>query len=241
MKLLLLITAVLSATSLSAADDNAVYADALKKITTSQVKIIEVNDTPIGDIKEVMVDAGRGSEILYLSADGKYIINGSLFDIEGRVDLTEQKKSGIRKDLIAGISAAERINFYPEEMKYHVTVFTDIDCGYCRKLHAEMAQYNELGIGVSYLFFPRAGLQSGSFDKAVNVWCANDQQEAMTLAKAGEPVQPQKCDNPIARHYQAGLTAGVSGTPALVLDDGTLMPGYLPPAQLKQRLDVLGK
>jgi thiol:disulfide interchange protein DsbC len=239
MKLIIIMLAALSGGLVQAAEDQAVFEGALKKITSSQVKIIEVNPTPIGDIKEVMVDAGRGSEILYISADGKYIINGSLFDIENRVDLTDQKKSMIRKDLIEGIAAAERINFYPEDMKYHVTVFTDIDCGYCRKLHAEMSQYNDLGIGVSYLFFPRAGVQSASFDKAVNVWCAADQQNAMTMAKAGEPVEPQKCDNPIESHYKAGMTAGVSGTPALVLDNGTLMPGYLPPAQLKQRLDAL--
>ena len=234
-----ILAALFSGLSFAADEQQTVIEDALKKITSSQVKIIEVNPTPIGDIKEVMVDAGRGSEILYISADGKYIINGSLFDIDNRVDLTDQKKSLIRKDLIDGITAGERINFYPEDMKYHVTVFTDIDCGYCRKLHAEMAQYNELGIGVSYLFFPRAALQSASFDNAVNVWCAKDQQNAMTMAKAGEPVEPQQCDNPIESHYKAGMTAGVSGTPALVLDNGTLMPGYLPPAQLKQRLDML--
>ncbi|MGJ8662306.1 MAG: thioredoxin fold domain-containing protein, partial [Marinicella sp.] len=145
----------------------------------------------------------------------------------------------LRKELLAKMGDSQRINFYPENMEHHVTVFTDIDCGYCRKLHAEMTQYNDLGIGISYLFFPRAGLQSASFDKAVNVWCATDQQQAMTLAKAGETVEPQKCDNPITDHYKAGLSSGVSGTPALVLDNGMIMPGYLPPQQLKQRLDAI--
>ncbi len=223
----------------NAADDKAMYEEALKKIASANIKVLEVNPTPIPSVKEVMVDGGRGSEILYISEDGKYIINGTIFDIENRVDLTDQKKSVIRKELMAKFSASQRIDFLPEKMDHHVTVFTDIDCGYCRKLHAEMAQYNELGIGISYLFFPRAGLQSGSFDKAVNVWCAADQQQAMTLAKAGEAVDAKTCDNPIAEHYKAGVTAGVSGTPALVLDNGTLMPGYLPPIQLKQRLDSL--
>ncbi len=230
---------LLSLNAAMAEGDKEKFAAALSKVTPANVKVIEVNDTPIKGIKEVMVDGGRGSEILYLSEDGKYIINGSLFDIENRVDLTDKKKSVLRKDIMAKMGDSQRINFYPEKMDHHVTVFTDIDCGYCRKLHAEMAQYNELGIGISYLFFPRAGLNSGSFDKAVNVWCAKDQQNAMTMAKAGEPVDPQKCDNPIADHYKAGLSSGVSGTPALVLDDGTIMPGYLPPQQLKLRLDSL--
>jgi len=120
-------------------------------------------------------------------------------------------------------------------------VFTDLDVWYCRKLHAEMAQYHEMAIGISYLFIPREGLQSGASDEAVNVWCANDQQQAMTMAKAGEAVEAKQCDNPIADHYRAGMSAGVSGTPALVLDNGMMMPGYLPPAQLKQRLDALNK
>jgi thiol:disulfide interchange protein DsbC len=241
MKILLSMVLILSAHMSYAAEDVALFETALKKLTASDVKVIEVNPTPVSGVKEVLVDGGRGSEILYISDDGKYIINGSIFDIEKRIDLTDKKKSVIRKDMLTKIGKSQRIDFYPEdkEMTHHITVFTDIDCGYCRKLHAEMSDYNDLGIGISYLFFPRAGLQSGSFDKAVNVWCASDQQEAMTLAKAGEPVEAQTCDNPIEQHYKAGITAGVSGTPALVLDDGTLMPGYLPPAQLKQRLDLI--
>ena len=238
-KLMMLLLATFSL--VKAAEDKVIFEEALKKITTANVKVLEVNETPVPGVKEVLVDGGRGSEILYVSSDGKYIINGSIYDIEKRIDLTDQKKSVIRKDLLAKIGKSQRIDFYPEgkEMEYHLTVFTDIDCGYCRKLHAEINKYNELGIGISYLFFPRAGLQSGSFDKAVNVWCAADQHKAMTLAKAGEPVEPKTCDNPIEEHYKAGLTAGVSGTPALILDDGTLMPGYLPPEQLKQRLDLI--
>ncbi len=239
MKYISVISLILSANMASAEADFDKYETALSKVSSSNIKVLSVEDTPISGVKEVMIDGGRGSEILYLSDDGKYIINGSLFDIDNRVDLTDQKKSGIRKDLLASMGDSQRINFYPENMTQHVTVFTDIDCGYCRKLHAEMAEYNELGIGISYLFFPRAGLQSASFDKAVNVWCAADQQKAMTMSKAGEPVEPKTCDNPIAEHYKAGISSGVSGTPALVLDDGTIMPGYLPPQQLKQRLDSL--
>ncbi len=225
----------------TAADDKEIFAESLKKLSNSEIEIVEVNATPISGIKELVIDAGRGSEIIYMSSDGKYIVNGSIVDLATRTNLTDQKKSVIRKDMMANIGKSQRIDFFPEgkEMEHHITVFTDIDCGYCRKLHAQMSEYNDLGIGISYLFFPRAGLQSGSFDKAVNVWCAADQQKAMTLAKAGEPVEAKSCDNPIEQHYKAGVSSGVSGTPALVLDDGTLMPGYLPPEQLKQRLDLI--
>jgi len=110
------------------------------------------------------------------------------------------------------------------------------DLTYCRKLHSQMDEYNKRGIGVSYLFFPRAGLKSNSYDKAVAVWCAEDKQEAMTKAKTGIQVDLKKCDNPVAEHYKTGQAVGVSGTPAIVLDNGTLMPGYLPPDALLQRV-----
>lgn len=231
--LLVLSTAVL------AENDVNKYNQALAKITAPGVTVTEVFDTPVAGIKELMVNTGRGTDIVYMSTDGKYLIQGSIFDIERRVDITDQKKAGLRKELMAGFSPAERIDYFPENMTHQVTVFTDIDCGYCRKLHADMAAYNDLGIGISYLFFPRSGLQTVSFDKAVNVWCAADQHKAMDTAKAGAQVAEKQCDNPVEEQYKAGMSAGVTGTPALVLEDGTMLPGYLPPQQLKQRLDSL--
>lgn len=222
-----------------AADMKEKYAAPLKKLTSQDLEIKSAVNSPIKGVVELIVDSGRGSEVYYISEDGKYLINGTIFDIENRKDITEIKKSALRKELISGISDAQRINFYPENMTHRVTVFTDIDCGYCRKLHSEIAGYNELGIGVSYLFFPRAGMKSASYDKAASVWCANNQQDAMTRSKAGEELPKKECDNPIGSHYDAGMSAGVTGTPAIVTDNGQLMPGYLPPSSLKQRLDLL--
>ena len=225
--------------NVSADVDIAPYQKALAKITAPNVKVTAVFDTPIGDIKELMVDTGRGTDIVYMSTDGLYLIQGSIFDIDRRVDITDQKKAGLRAEKLSEFGEDSRINYFPDDMKYKVTVFTDIDCGYCRKLHADMKGYNELGIGISYLFFPRSGLKTASYDKAVNVWCAADQHKAMDQAKAGSQVAEKQCDNPVAEQYQAGLTAGVTGTPALILNDGTMLPGYMPPEQLKQRLDSL--
>jgi len=215
------------------------YTAALQKITSPNVKVKTVNETPMKGVMEILVDSGRGSEIYYISDDGKFLINGTIFDIENKADLTEKRKSGMRIEMLEQFSDSGTIDFLPEDMKHHVTVFTDIDCGYCRKMHAEMEQYNELGIGISYLFFPRAGIKSGSYDKAVTVWCSKDQQEAMTQSKAGVSLDKKICDNPIEDHYTAGVSSGVNGTPAMVLDNGTMMPGYLPPAKLKERLDMM--
>lgn len=202
-------------------------------------KVSSMEETPIKGVAEIVIETGRGGEVYYISNDGKYLLNGNMIDTTTRQDLTENKKSGIRKEVVKKFGEQERIDFFPDEMKHHLTVFTDIDCGYCRKLHNEMDEYNKLGIGISYLFFPRAGLQSDSFNKAVTVWCSDDQQDAMTNAKSGIKLENKSCDNPIKEQYMAGQAAGVTGTPAMVLDNGKLMPGYLPPQQLLERLKLL--
>jgi thiol:disulfide interchange protein DsbC len=159
--------------------------------------------------------------------------------METREDLTELAKSGVRKELLAGIDVSRQIGFEPEQTTYDLTVFTDIDCGYCRKLHSQIAEYNEQGIAIHYMAFPRAGIGSPSYDKFVSVWCADDQQTALTAAKNGEDPEPRQCDNPIAEQYQLGIALGVTGTPAIMTSDGQLIPGYVPPATLRERLDVL--
>ena len=127
--------------------------------------------------------------------------------------------------------------FPASQAKYRVTVFTDIDCGYCRELHRHIDQYNAAGITVRYVAFPRAGEGSASFKKAENVWCAADRKAAMTTAKAGKDNPDKVCDNPVAEQMHAGEGLGVSGTPAILLDDGRLLPGYVPPDELKRVLD----
>jgi thiol:disulfide interchange protein DsbC len=120
-----------------------------------------------------------------------------------------------------------------------VTVFTDIDCGYCRRLHTQMADYNNAGISVEYLFFPRAGLGSESFTKAVSVWCAANRNEALTHAKNGDAIENKTCDNPITEEFELGRKIGIAGTPAVIADDGTQIGGYLTPEQMVARLDQL--
>ena len=201
--------------------------------------VSSMESTPVVGISEIVIETGRGGEVYYISNDGKYLLNGNMIETASRQDLTENKKSGIRKDIVAKFGKGERIDFFPDEMKHHLTVFTDIDCGYCRKLHNQIDEYNALGIGISYLFFPRAGLKSPSYDKAVTVWCSDNKQEALTSAKTGITLENKTCDNPVEKQYMAGQAAGVTGTPALVLDNGKLMPGYLPPDALLQRLTSL--
>ena len=205
------------------------------RLLAPNAKTIAVSETPIEGILQVQIN----SEIVYVTGDGQYLIQGQIMDIDTRTNLTDQAKSGIRVGLLEGLKQEEQISFSPVEPKYELLVFTDIDCGYCRKLHNQIEEYNEEGIAIHYMAFPRAGVGSGSYDKFVSVWCADDQQSALTLAKNGADPEPQKCPNPIADQYELGREIGVTGTPALVAADGTLIPGYMPPAQLRKRLESL--
>ena len=185
-----------------------------------------------------MYELTRGADIAYVSADGKYAITGDLYEIASSNNLTETKRRNVRLSLLAAVPESEMLVFSPQNPKYTVTVFTDVDCGYCRKLHSQMAEYNRLGIRVRYLFYPRSGPDTESWEKAEQVWCSKDRNAALTRAKLGEEISaPKQCKgSPVARDYALGQKLNIGGTPALLLEDGELLPGYLPPAMLAQRL-----
>ncbi len=198
-------------------------------------KSIAVSETRLNGILQVQIEG----DIVYATDDGRYLLQGRVIDMDTREDLTELAKADIRKELLDEIDVTSQIEFVPEKTDYDLTVFTDIDCGYCRKLHSQMSEYNDQGIAIHYMAFPRAGIGSASYDKFVSVWCADDQQEALTSAKAGAEPEPKQCDNPIAEQYQLGIALGVTGTPAIMTRDGQLIPGYVPPATLRERLDSM--
>jgi thiol:disulfide interchange protein DsbC len=175
-----------------------------------------------------------GGTTLYGTADGQHFFSGDLFAVQDDlVNLSEQRRDKKRQQLMAQQSLEDMIVFPAVgELRGYIQVFTDVDCGYCRKLHNEMAQINELGIEVRYLAYPRAGVDSDTHDKMVSAWCAKDRQSAITQLKAGASVPTKTCQNAISDHYGLGQQLGISGTPAIVLADGRLLPGYLPAERL---------
>jgi thiol:disulfide interchange protein DsbC len=193
----------------------------------------ELRATPIPNIYELT----RGSEIAYVTTDGKYAISGDMFDIPKNDDLTEDHRRDLRVQQIGSIPESQMVIFGPKEPKYTVTVFTDVDCAYCRQLHSQIADYNRLGIRVRYLFYPRSGPNTESWTKAEAVWCSDNRNDALTRAKLGQPVKAKHCgDTPVARTYAMGRDFGLQGTPAIVAANGTMFPGYLPPNDLLQEL-----
>ena len=192
-----------------------------------------VLETPIQGLYEVIF----GGQLLYMTEDGRYVVRGKLIDMLTGKNLTEPRRDKMRADTLAKVSDDDVILFSPKNPKHTVTVFTDIDCGYCRKLHGQVAQYNDLGIAIRYMLFPRSGPKGESWVKAESVWCSADQQKAMTQAKGGRSVKTTSCENPIAMHYSLGKKVGVEGTPAIYFESGKSVPGYMPPAKLLQELE----
>ncbi|MDD5580899.1 MAG: DsbC family protein [Methylobacter sp.] len=213
------------------ADENAVKQAMAKSMPS--VKIDSVKPSVINGVYEVIV----GANIIYVSDNGKYILQGHLIDVDARRDLTEEKLGDTRIEAIKKIGQDNMIVFKPKISKYKVTIFTDIDCGYCQKLHSEIDQYLAQGITIQYLFFPRAGKGSDSYNKAVSVWCSADRNTALTSAKKGNVPAPKTCDNPVDEHMQLGEEFDVKGTPMIVTEKGNIYPGYLPAKQLVEALE----
>ena len=196
----------------------------------------KVDSVTASEIKG-LYEVAAGGNIFYASEDGRYLIQGQMFDAVAKKNITETKLAGVRKAALDEMGEKNMIIFKPDSSKHVVSVFTDIDCGYCRKLHSEIDQYMAQGITVRYLFFPRAGKGSDSYSKAVSVWCASDKQKALTAAKKGESLDSKTCDNPVDQHMELGEAFGMSGTPMIVTEKGNVLPGYVPAVQLAKILD----
>lgn len=195
------------------------------------VDITSVTESPVAGLYQVQLDNGR---VLYGTADGQYLVQGVMISVEdGQMrNLTAEVEAQAIGEVINGIPVDELVVFPAKQPKTHITVFTDVDCGFCRKLHEEVGQLNDLGIEVRYAAFPRGGMQSGTAATMKSIWCAEDQQSAMTRAKQGKSVKPASCDDPVEQQLMLGAQVGVQGTPAIFMANGTLVPGYKPAAQL---------
>ena len=230
-----LILGAISALSLFAgavsADSKAVEA-ALKQELPS-IKPDSISESPVKGLYEVVV----GARLFYVSEDGKFLVHGSVMDLKTREDLSDRRLASIRLKALEKVGLDNMIVFKPKIQKHFIYVFTDIDCGYCRKLHSQVEDYLREGIEVRYLFFPRAGKDSDSYHKAVTVWCAKDRNAALTRAKNGETFTSKTCKNPVDEHMALAQAFGANGTPMIVTDKGVIIPGYVPAKELVKELD----
>ena len=233
---LLTVLALSGVTAAHAADTDPGLAEVQAKIS-EMFEAIEPNDVSTSPV-DGWYTVQKGSIVAYVSEDGRYLLQGDLIDLDLNVNLSELSRNDSRRELVGALEDAQAILFSPGEVKHSVTVFTDIDCGYCRKLHAQIDGYLERGIEVRYVLYPRNGPASRAWSTSEDVWCSRDRGKALTAAKLDREFQTSKCDaSMISTHYMLGQDIGLSGTPAIVFEDGTLVAGYLPPAALASRLD----
>lgn len=196
-----------------------------------------IPNAPAANIKESVIpnlyEVSLGGKIIYMSSDGQYIVNGHIIDLDTRENLTEQALNKTRKTTLDRLSASSMI-VYPAQgqKKRTITVFSDIDCPYCRKLHKEIPVLNQAGIEVRYMAYPRAGIGSEAYKKAVSVWCAQDSAKAMDKAMTNGHVTSKTCQNPVQKHMQQAEMFGVTGTPYILFDSGKMIPGYAPAKEL---------
>ncbi len=237
LQLIAVAAAVIGYAGSAAAADADPQLEAVRAKVSSMFESIDpehVNPSPI----EGWYTVQKGSIVAYISADGRYLLQGDLIDLDLQVNLSEQSRSNARRDLVATLKDDESILFSPIDPKYSVTIFTDVDCTYCRKLHAQINEYLDRGIEVRYVLYPRNGPASRAWSKSEDVWCAENRNEALTAAKLDRKFETSACDaSMIGKHYALGQGVGLNGTPAIVLEDGTLIGGYLPPAALAGRLE----
>ena len=197
-------------------------------------EVSSVNASPVAGLYEVIVGT---SDIVYMSADGRFMLKGDLLDLNDRRNLTEERRGEARLSTLKSMNPKTMIEFAPANAKHVIYVYTDVDCTYCRRFHQEVGVLNQAGITVRYLAFPRAGIGSESFRKTVSVWCAKDRNTALTEAKLGKDIPSATCDNPVKAHYESGITVGVKGTPTIILESGEELGGYMPAEKLVQYIN----
>jgi thiol:disulfide interchange protein DsbC len=223
----------------SAAEDDA-QLEAVRAKIGAMFEMIDpenINPSPVDGWYTIQ----QGSIVVYVSNDGRYLMQGDLIDLDAQTNLTEAARAESRRELIDGLPDDETIVFAPPEIKHVVTVFTDVECTYCRKLHSQINDYLGYGIEVRYVLYPRNGPASRAWTTSEDVWCAKDRNGALTAAKSDQAFETTKCNTQIiSEHYMLGQDVGLSGTPAIVLEDGTLISGYLPPDALNARLEQAG-
>lgn len=230
MRFLLLVFALCLSVFACTANAEADFKDLRAKVAKSfpGVTIKAIRQTPITGVYEIEI----GARVFYVSGDGKFLLIGDMVDLDKRKNLTEQRRQKIALNLLNQVGEDNMIVIGPKHPKRTITVFTDVDCPYCQRLHRDVPKLNEDGVRVRYLFFPRAGLQSRTYQKSVAVWCAKDRVKAIGIAKSGGGLEMKTCPNPVAEHYHLAEQLDVDGTPTIYLDDGRRIGGYVPPDRL---------
>jgi len=232
-KLLLTATALVFFNTPAMADADIKQAHAAVQKMIPGIPLEAIQPSPLPGLYPVMVPP----QMFYVSAGGLYAFDGDMIDLQTGINVSDALRGKMRAAAVNAQGETAVIVYGPKKPQLTVTVFAALVCGSCRTLHKAMANYNKAGIQIRYLAFPRAGVGSGSYQKAVSVWCSKDKAEAMTRAKQGQAVKAEECENPVAKQYALAQSLGIRGTPAIVTEQGQILPGYVPADRLKAMLE----
>ncbi len=194
-------------------------------------KDAQIAPAPVAGLYEIWV----GNVVGYLTSDGKYLFDGSLIELETKTNLTEVRRNTWRKEQVDKLAEEDMLIYEPKKVEQTVTVFTDPQCGFCKKFQSEMDGYLGKGIRVRYMFVPIFGDKSKKLSE--NVWCAKDRLQAYTDVMTDKKIEDKTCKNPLEKHMEVAAELGIRGTPGILAQDGRLLRGYMPPAALKAELD----
>lgn len=211
---------------------------AIETASQNQLQIVGITETPLSNIYRVELSTG---EMLYADAAGDYLFAGDMYKTSaaGLMNLSAGTRSERTVELIAAVPEDEMIIFTPETATLAtITVFTDVDCTYCRKLHGDIEALLARGVQIRYMAYPRGGASADSYDKMISVWCSDDRHKSLAQAKNGQNLPKRVCENPVLKHHAMGNQLGITGTPALVMPDGTLVPGYMDVDRLTAMLNL---
>lgn len=221
-------------------DDKAKIKERLKQLVQGDVSKVEITPTSLKGLYQIQL----GLTVVYMSADGKYMLNGNMLDLENDKNLTKMAQAKVRKAAMAKVDKSGMIVYPAKNEKHSITVFTDIDCPYCKKLHREIPDLNKAGISVRYVAYPRSGVRdrrtgqlTKSYQTMVSVWCADDKAKMMDDAMVGIPPEVKSCDNPVQEHMMHAQMLEVNGTPNIIFENGDLYPGYVPAKELIKLLN----
>ena len=230
MRLLFFILMLSSVLTVQAADNGSPQQNIRKSISliAPDLEVTRIRPAPVDGLYEVVL----GTEVIYMTPDGRYVLRGELLDLKNQSNMTQSVRTQLRQKMLADLPEDEMIKFSNGKSEHVIYVFTDTDCGYCRKLHQDVPYLTEQGVEVRYLAYPREGLDSETFREMEAVWCSKDRKAALTQAKQGDTVKAESCDNPVAHQYEIGRQMGVRGTPAIYLENGRSLPGYVQPKEL---------
>jgi thiol:disulfide interchange protein DsbC len=201
-----------------------------------EAKSATLRVSPVAGVYEVDLNG----QIVYLSADGKFLILGDILEVKTRTNITEGLREKTVVKQLEAIGEKDMIVMGPANAKRTITVFTDVDCPYCVRLHQDVPELNKYGVKVRYLLYPRSGIGGETYQRSVSIWCADDRVKAVGIAKAGGQIAKKTCNNPVERHFQLGNRLDVSGTPTIFLDNGKRIGGYVPAAMMLALLGLKG-